>query len=84
MLASNWDAYVTAGMGLDFVKLAVRCFRDGGSNMNENLSIVDQPVFVALEVAEIEKVAPVSGSSVHREPGKIVESHEAVENNEED
>lgn len=71
-------------MRLDFAKLAVRCFKDVGSNIHRIVSIANQLAFVTARVAKVEDEAPSGGGSVHEEREKIVELDRIVKDDDKD
>lgn len=62
----------------------MRRFEAGGSKIHEITSIVDHLAFVIAEVADVVEIAPNDGSSIHQEPGEIVEPDEVVKDDEKD
>lgn len=57
-------------MRLDLSELAVRRFKDRGSDLYGISSIAHQLAVATAEVAEVEAVAPSGGVSIHEEPGR--------------
>lgn len=66
------------------MELAVRRFKERGSEIQGIPSIANQRVFITEEVAKVEEVAPSGGGSVHEEPAEIIEPDVIAENDDGD
>lgn len=57
-------------MRLDFAKVTVSHFKDGGSDIHRIPNITDQRAFQTVKLAEVEEIAPSGFVAVHEEPGR--------------
>lgn len=80
---SYWNEYVTEVMRVEIAELAVRHFKNEGSDKHGISSITSQRVFVRAEGADVEEVARSGGGLVQEKAGEILKPEMVVETDDE-